>query len=190
MSGITTAIAATIDSVVAAGPSLLYDSFNATGEGAWTFDGSDTAEYYGGQRSMVIASTTTINRIDVKLTGRFWTTYSTYKIYLCTIDGSHNIDIGSPIGASDPVSGSAAWNSTVVQFNFSTPAVISPQTIGFAIGPASRLPSFAGSGTTTDILYTTGASLTGQMVFFSNTGVVKYDTTFPAYDLQMQIYGS
>lgn len=189
MSGITTAIAASLDSVVV-GPSLLYDSFNVSGQGGWTFDTPDTTEYYGGQRSMVIASTTTINRIDVKLTGRFWTDYSTYKIYLCTIDGSNNIDIGSPIGSSDPVSGSSAWNATVVQFNFSTPAIISPQTIGFAIGPHSRLPSYAGNGTSTDILYTTGASLTGQMVFFSNTGVVKYDNTFPSHDLQMQIYGS
>jgi hypothetical protein len=165
-------------------PVLLFDAINTTGEANWGFANSD-GWYYGGHSFFTDGSPHSITKVVVKLS--MISGDISAKSYFVKIHADAANDLGALIGASDLVAGNNAWNSTLVDFNFSTPANLSAgANYHIVVGQTG-----ASDGANYAAFYTTTpAIIAGYFTLFSNTGVNGFPGTFTNYNVELQIWGN
>lgn len=175
-------------------PNILYDSMIATGEGTYGFgSGPGGTEGYGGNYNFVFSANCTVHYIDWEITGTFWTSFSSFKVYIFNQSGN-NIVVSPVVAATNARTGSSSWTKQIVRFTFPSPVAITAGTYAVLLGPHTRPvdidPGYsAGTGASYGI--TNGANpITGQLADFSTTGTNEHPLTFATYDVKMTIYGT
>lgn len=159
-------------------PTLLYDSYNVSGQGTW-----DSSVGIPGQENFTVSTATSVTKISAYLDS----SYTHGELVSCSIySGTTGSDIvpASPLGTAIPVSvGTGTKVST--DFNFVVPVSLSPGTV-YHIGWVSSAYTFGNF----QLYYTNPTLIPGQLCLWNITGSNQYPTTFPGYDIQMQLWGT
>jgi hypothetical protein len=176
-------------------PTQLYDSNTQTAD-AWGV-GTTDANYYGGHSQFVPGANTTITKFvwNVSKSGDV-----SGKFFICRVytDSGGNHDLGSFVGSSDVVAGTAFPVSGIADVDFvcSTPiSLTGSTTYNITLSPCDNM----GADVAADAVNAGAANhvspgpMSGGLTYFSKLpdGVNQFPTTFmSSHDLQFEIWGT
>jgi hypothetical protein len=183
MSGLLTALGGMIANATASS-SLLYDSYVA-GTDTWAFGNGGTNGVLGtqaGQRVFTPSVNTTITKISAYISSTG--TVSSRNLY-CSIYNVSGTDLGTLVQTSTVVTGSNYGSKTSVDFVFAGASVSSGTDyhIVFHSVQDADLGGF-------NAYHTNPSLIPGQLDLFNGSGASQNPSTFPTYDLQLQIWGT
>lgn len=166
-------------------PTLLFTSINTTGEGTWNFGGGGSAGVVGSkaaQQSFTNATTRNVTAIKFLLDSLGTVTGRTL---FCQIYNASGTALGSSVATSNGVTG-AAWTKQLIEFTFTGGATLTGGNT-YHVLIYSAQDAFGGSFNT---YYTNPSVISGQLSLFDTSGTNSYPSTFPGYDLQVEIWGT